>query len=155
MGNDGPAINQTDLMKTKRLPSLIKIFSMSSIKHIRGKPFILSVRILSLLPVIPFMDFCYNGAGLAERAIRTHSIYKFARCSAFAIILSFGLYFITTKQAKHHRILSTLLYLPALAIPPSLTIYFTDNLLIILASPILSVLIYYRLNPWRRTEDES
>ena len=123
---------------------------------VKGRFFRLSlwVRAFSALSVPIYVVFGYRIISLFQpysREAFTKSFFVYLVCG---LVCNLGLFFITTKWARlttMGRVGATILYLPTFFITPIVVGYFSYSRTGIIFIFLLSVYIYYRFNPWRKT----
>ena len=115
-----------------------------------GEKFTLFVRLLSILSVGGYIYGLYGVAFDWYAYTLGYFIKAFFYFMANGIVCNFGLYFITTKSAKRHRLLATFVYLPSIFISP----FFCGDILgsgfFVITFFLWFLFVYYWFNPWRR-----
>ena len=102
-----------------------------------------SVRALAFIMVFLY-PYCIDALVIDFTPV---NFLGYARRLIFGIVSNFGLYFITTKQAKKMKIIALILYLPTLTFSPIFTFGLHVYLPILFIFVAIGILI--KFFPWR------
>ena len=116
----------------------------------KSEKFTLSIRLLSIFFVGAYIWGLYHVAFDWYYYTLGYFIRAFFINLAMGVVCNFGLYFITTKEAKHHRILATIIYLPSIFISPFFGGFLIGGGLFVIGFFLWSLFVYYWFNPWRK-----
>ena len=138
-----------------------------SFENAKKRPFVVFVRLLFLFSLTSYIIVRYNSFFIFKDLSHRHFIHRFLTFLVYGVAYNFGIYFITTEAAKSYRILSTILYLPAVILSPMCMDFVLDRIFFSLFSeeypkghgiPLLALIplsffIYYCFNPWRKVKN--
>lgn len=124
--------------------------SVVQLKVKDNRKVVLSIRVLSVLIVALYIVFFYKVAFPWYAYTAKLFVLSLIDYLTYGIGCNFGLFFITTTKAKKMKILATILYSPTVLITPMVVSLFSPYAPSVIATFLLSLLIFYYFNPWRR-----